>query len=157
MKFGAIGQLARSLARSVIGRPALWVGGIAVGLALGLFFLSRVSRMSLSRVNSLEFLAAGVVVALGSIFLVLPTVLVRSHGDLTREQLLKARNDVRTAGIQILGGAVLLAGLLFTNRSLDLNRQSQELTRQSQELTRQGQITDRFTKATAREEQRCEK
>jgi len=41
---------------------------------------------------------------------------------------------VRIAGIQIVGGTALLAGLVFTNRTLGLNQQ--------------GQITDRFTKAT---------
>jgi hypothetical protein len=75
-----------------------------------------------------------VLIGLGMIFVVLPTVLVRPHPELAREQLLKARNDIRTAGIQIVGGTALLAGLVFTNRTLGLNQQ--------------GQITDRFTKAT---------
>jgi uncharacterized protein YjbI with pentapeptide repeats len=106
-----------------------------------LLLYSRLTEIPLSRVNSLAFLVGSVVVALGCVFFVLPNILVHPRADLTTEQLLKARNDVRTAGIQILGGAVLLVGLLFTNRTLDLNRQGQE-------LTRQGQITDRFTKAT---------
>src|SRR6266516_7182902 len=134
MKLGDIARTARSLAGSAIGRRGRWVVGIAAALTIGLLLRSHLSRIPLSRASSLEFLAASVVVALGSIFLLLPTVVVRPNAELTREQLLKARNDVRTAGIQILGGAVLLAGLLFTNRSLQLNRQ--------------GQITDRFTKAT---------
>jgi hypothetical protein len=75
-----------------------------------------------------------IVALLGMILVVLPTFLVRPHSELDREKLLKARNDVRTAGIQIVGGTALLAGLLFTNRTLGLNQQ--------------GQITDRFTKAT---------
>jgi hypothetical protein len=75
-----------------------------------------------------------VVALLGLVFVVLPTVLVRPNTELDREKLLKARNDVRTAGIQIVGGTALLAGLVFTNRTLGLNQQ--------------GQITDRFTKAT---------
>jgi uncharacterized protein YjbI with pentapeptide repeats len=75
-----------------------------------------------------------VVALLSLIFVVMPTVLVRPSAELDREKLLKARNDVRTAGIQIVGGTALLAGLVFTNRTLGLNQQ--------------GQITDRFTKAT---------
>jgi hypothetical protein len=100
-------------------------------VALALVVLLHILHNPLS---SPEFVIGTVVVSLASIFFVLPNVLVRPDADLTREQLLKARNDVRTAGIQIVGGAALLVGLLFTSRSLGLNQQ--------------GQINDRFTKAT---------
>jgi hypothetical protein len=103
-----------------------------VVLAIGLVLRSWITR---TRGTPLQFVIALVVlIGLGMIFVVLPTVLVRPHPDLAREQLLKARNDIRTAGIQIVGGTALLAGLVFTNRTLGLNQQ--------------GQITDRFTKAT---------
>jgi hypothetical protein len=103
-----------------------------VALAIGLVLRSRIPR---TRGTPLQFVVALVVlIGLGMIFVVLPTVLVRPYPDLAREQLLKARNDIRTAGIQIVGGTALLAGLVFTNRTLGLNQQ--------------GQITDRFTKAT---------
>jgi uncharacterized protein YjbI with pentapeptide repeats len=103
-----------------------------VVLAIGLVLRSRIPG---TQGTPLQFVIALVVlIGLGMVFVVLPTVLVRPHPDLAREQLLKARNDIRTAGIQIVGGTALLAGLVFTNRTLGLNQQ--------------GQITDRFTKAT---------
>jgi uncharacterized protein YjbI with pentapeptide repeats len=77
---------------------------------------------------------------LGLMFFVLPVRMVPPRTGLGDEQLLKARHDVRTSCIQVVGGAVLLAGLLFTNRTLSLNQKSQV-------LTEQGQITDRFTHA----------
>jgi hypothetical protein len=84
---------------------------------------------------SLWVLGTIAVIFLGFVLLVLlPYLIVGRNLDPPKSDLLKARNDIRTAGIQILGGAVLLGGLLFTNRTLALNQQ--------------GQITDRFTKAT---------
>jgi hypothetical protein len=79
-------------------------------------------------------LVRDLVTVLALIFFVLPVLLVRPHKDLDRAKLLKARHDVRTVAVQILGGAALLAGLVFTNRTLALNQQ--------------GQITDRLTRAT---------
>ncbi len=58
---------------------------------------------------------------------VLPPTLVSAREDDWAE------SDARTALIQAVAGAALLIGLLFTWRTLRLNRQSQ--------------ITERFTKA----------
>jgi hypothetical protein len=63
---------------------------------------------------------------------------------LTADQWLRARSDVRTAGIQTLGGFVILLGAYLTLRQLQHNI---EASRRDHELTRQGQITDRFTRA----------
>ena len=49
------------------------------------------------------------------------------------EKRLKARNDVRTAGLQLIGALALIVGGAFTWRTVW--------------LTREGQITDRFAKA----------
>src|SRR4051794_3357725 len=51
----------------------------------------------------------------------------------TDAERLKAENDVRTTLLQALAGAILLSGLYFTARTLQLNRE--------------GQITERFTRA----------
>jgi hypothetical protein len=62
---------------------------------------------------------------------VVPAALVSGH--LTNADRLKAENDIRSTLIQLVGGTVLLAGVYFTARTLQLNRE--------------GQVTDRFTKA----------
>src|SRR4030088_2064151 len=100
MKLRGIGGLARRFVRSATGRRGRWVTTPA--LALALVVLLQILHNPLS---SPEFVIGAVVGALASIFFVLPNVLVRPEADLTREQLLKARNDVRIAGIQIVGGA----------------------------------------------------
>ena len=74
---------------------------------------------------------------------VLPPLLVDQQG-LTASERLKAENDVRSTLLQALGGAVLLAGLYFTARTYQLNRESSART---YELDREGQITERFTRA----------
>ena len=108
---------------------------LALFLAIALLVRSRIPPTSPMRATFTGLTIALVVAALlGMIFVVLPTFLVQPHPELDQEKLLKARNDVRIAGIQIVGGAALLVGLVFTNRTLGLNQQ--------------GQITDRFTKAT---------
>jgi Pentapeptide repeats (8 copies) len=65
----------------------------------------------------------------------LPSVLVGPEHDLTKKAAarLKAENDVRSALLQALAGAALLAGLIFTGRTYILNRE--------------GQRTERFTHA----------
>ncbi len=68
-------------------------------------------------------LVRDLVTVLALISFVLPVLLVRPHKDLDRAKLLKARHDVRTVAVPILGGAALLAGLVFTNRTLALNQQ----------------------------------
>jgi len=62
-----------------------------------------------------------------------PTLLVHPAGSLTAAERLRAENDVRTTLVQALAGVILLAGLYFTARTLELNRE--------------GQITERFTRA----------
>lgn len=107
----------------------------AVVLAGTLVAHARIPATSLWR-GTLAGVTVGLVLAavLGTVLVALPVMLVPSHPDLDQERLLKARNDVRVAGIQVLGGVALLAGLVFTNRTLSLNQQ--------------GQITDRFSRAT---------
>src|SRR4051794_27804872 len=51
----------------------------------------------------------------------------------TDAERLKAENDIRATLLQALAGAILLSGLYFTARTLQLNRE--------------GQITERFTRA----------
>jgi uncharacterized protein YjbI with pentapeptide repeats len=71
---------------------------------------------------------------------VIPNALVHPDAELSRSDLLKARNDVRTAGIQIVGGAALLGGLLFTYQANKVDRDTLRVSEQSQ-------ITERFTRA----------
>src|SRR5947208_1728811 len=68
------------------------------------------------------------IVLIGLIVFVLPGFL--AHGDTER---LKAENDIRATLLQALAGAIVLSGLYFTARTLQLNRE--------------GQITDRYTRA----------
>jgi uncharacterized protein YjbI with pentapeptide repeats len=71
----------------------------------------------------------------------LPLLLVRSDGGtLTAAERLKAENDVRTTLVQALAGAILLAGLYFTARTLQVSTRTLE-------VNREGQITERFTRA----------
>ena len=67
------------------------------------------------------------------VFFVLPPLVVPSDVDATEAERIKLRNDVRSAATQFLGGLALVTGLLFTARTLRLNRE--------------GQLTDRFSKA----------
>jgi uncharacterized protein YjbI with pentapeptide repeats len=71
---------------------------------------------------------------------VLPPALVRPDGSLTAAERLRAENDVRTTLLQAIAGAILLGGLYFTARTLQINRRTLE-------LNREGQITERFTRA----------
>ena len=74
----------------------------------------------------------GLVVAL-LVLDVLPALLVGPDDKLTTAERLKAENDVRTTLLQALVGGTLLAGLYFTARTFQLNRE--------------GQVTERFTRA----------
>jgi hypothetical protein len=74
---------------------------------------------------------------------VLPPLPIGAQG-LTASERLKAENDVRSTLLQALAGTVLLAGLYFTARTYQLNRESSART---YELDREGQITERFTRA----------
>jgi hypothetical protein len=78
---------------------------------------------------------AGILVACVLVFVVYlgPSLLVRGHSPLTPAERLKAENDVRTTLLQAIAGTILLAGLYFTGRTFQLNRE--------------GQVTERFTRA----------
>jgi hypothetical protein len=65
--------------------------------------------------------ALGFAVLLTAVFVVVPHVLVRGHSHLTAAQRLKAENDVRTAGIQLLAGLFVAGGLYFTARTYRLS------------------------------------
>jgi hypothetical protein len=67
------------------------------------------------------------------VFFFLPGWLVARSDFDNPSEWYKARNDVRTSGIQLLGGFVLVVGSYFTARTLRLNRA--------------GHITDRFSTA----------
>jgi uncharacterized protein YjbI with pentapeptide repeats len=66
---------------------------------------------------------------------------------------LTVENAARQTLAQMIGGAVLMAGLLFTWANLKMVQEtatrSQETAMKALEMAREGQITDRFTKAIA--------
>jgi hypothetical protein len=82
-----------------------------------------------ARVGLALLLGAAVVL----VFFVLPPA-IATKSELPRAaDRLKAQNDVRSAGIQLLGGLFIAAGLVFTARTIA--------------VTREGQVTERFTRA----------
>jgi uncharacterized protein YjbI with pentapeptide repeats len=81
---------------------------------------------------SLTAAAAGVLVLL-TVLVVLPVLLVPAGAIDDDKELYKARNDVRGTLVQVLAGGLVATGLVFTARTLDLNRS--------------GQVTERFTRA----------
>lgn len=89
-------------------------------------------------------LLAGVVLAvLGTVFVVLPGVVVDhdlAGASVAAQDRLKAVNDVRTTLLQVIGGMVVLFGAYATWRQL---RVSQDGLRATQE----GYVTDRFSRA----------
>lgn len=70
---------------------------------------------------------------------------------LTVRERIGLENDARTTLAQILGGAVLLVGLIFTWRTVRATerniRMTQESTARNLEILQKGQITERFTRA----------
>jgi hypothetical protein len=66
-------------------------------------------------------------------FFVLPDLMVADKDFTIAGERIKAENDIRTTGLQFLGGAVLALGALFTGVALVYNRESQ--------------LTERFTRA----------
>jgi Pentapeptide repeats (8 copies) len=56
---------------------------------------------------------------------------------------LKLQNDIRTALLQAVGGAAVIAGIFFTWQQLQTDR---DQLRQQLTLTRQGQVAERFTR-----------
>jgi len=65
--------------------------------------------------------AAGLLV-LGAVLVVLPMTLVPAGAITDTKELYKARNDVRGTLVQVLAGGVVAIGLVFTARTLELNR-----------------------------------
>jgi hypothetical protein len=85
--------------------------------------------------RSIVVIAFGVLVGVTLVVYVLPSLLVGPDDKLTVAERLKAENDLRATLIQALGGAALLAGLYFTGRTFQVNREAQ--------------ATERFTRAIA--------
>ena len=75
----------------------------------------------------------GLLILAAFVFFVLPDILVTRADFENLSDWYKARSDVRTSGIQLLGGFVLVVGSYFTARTLRLNRA--------------GHITDRLSTA----------
>jgi hypothetical protein len=94
----------------------------------------------------LQAILAGVL-GLGLLILMLWDVPIwQASGVWKRKDRLTLENAARQTLAQIIGGAILIAGLFFTWANLKI---TQEIATQNQEITREGQITDRFTKAIA--------
>ena len=95
-------------------------------------------------------MAIGAVCALVWVVVVVPTFVVgkdledRQKDSLTSAELLKAKNDIRSAALQGLAGLFLLSGALLTWRQL---RETRDARREEAHLVREGQITERFTRA----------
>ncbi len=88
-------------------------------------------------------LAGAGLVILGTVFVVLPGVVVDhdlAGASVAAQDRLKAVNDVRTTLLQVIGGLVVLFGASATWRQL---RVSQDGLRATQE----GYVTDRFSRA----------
>jgi ABC-type Fe3+ transport system permease subunit len=75
--------------------------------------------------------AAGLLVFV-AVLVVLPVLLVPAGAIIHDKELYKARNDLRGTLVQVLAGGLVATGLVFTARTLDLNRS--------------GQVTERFTR-----------
>jgi len=73
------------------------------------------------------------------VFALIPDLFAPTKG-LSLEAQAKARNDVRTAALQLLGGTVLALGAYFTWQNVLTNREGRR-------IEREGQITERFTRA----------
>jgi uncharacterized protein YjbI with pentapeptide repeats len=97
------------------------------------------------RVTLLAAALAGLVfvalVLVALVFVVFPDMFAREAGpDFSPADEQKARADVRTSALALLGGATLAVGAYLTWRSV-------RTARESNEIARSGQMTDRFTKA----------
>ena len=99
------------LARKTPGRPSQRPRPVVVGLAV----------------------TAAALLTLGAVLVVLPVLLVPARAIANDQELYKARSDVRATLVQVLAGGLVATGLIFTARTLDLNRS--------------GQVTERFTRA----------
>jgi uncharacterized protein YjbI with pentapeptide repeats len=99
------------------------------------------TRSAFSRRQTWALATVAVLALLPLVIYVVPVFIVRSDGDsLTAAERLKAENDIRSTLLQALAGAILLAGLYFTARTLQVNTRTLE-------VNREGQITERFTRA----------
>jgi hypothetical protein len=67
------------------------------------------------------------------VLVLLPVWLVPTGAITDARELYKARNDVRGTLVQVLAGGLVATGLVYTARTLELNRS--------------GQVTERFTRA----------
>jgi uncharacterized protein YjbI with pentapeptide repeats len=94
--------------------------------------LRRVWKRERHRPLVLVLVGLAVVIALLAIVVWLPPVLFDTTGVEATDKA-KSIGDLRTAIVTALGGALLLIGLYFTGRTLQVNRE--------------GQITERFTRA----------
>ncbi|MEE4543339.1 pentapeptide repeat-containing protein [Streptomyces sp. V4-01] len=100
-------------------------------------------RWRLGRAVAVVSVAVTGIAVLAAALLVLPGLIVDhdlAGGRLTPADRLDAVNNVRTALLQVIGGAVVLFGAYATWRQL---RVSQE----GLDATREGQVTDRFSRA----------
>jgi hypothetical protein len=114
---------------------------------------------STQSVDAVTFLREHLLAAaiLGGGLLILALIIWVPKRQASRVQDVKDRLTVENAArqtlAQIVGGAVLIAGLFFTWANLRITQQtattSQATATKNLELTREGQITDRFTKAIA--------
>jgi hypothetical protein len=86
--------------------------------------------LAITRVEVLVFAVGAVMVAA---YVGLPHLLVHDKDFTDNADLYNARNDIRTSAVQAVGALVLLGGLIFTARTVRLNRD--------------GNVTDRFSKA----------
>jgi hypothetical protein len=115
-----------------------WANIAAGSFVLAYLVLLR-SRQSVD--NHVVFWAMTIAIGLLLLFACIvrfPTIIVArdadpEKGELTQAELLKAKNDVRTALLQGMAGALLLFGAFFTWRQL--------------QISQEGQVTERFTKA----------
>jgi hypothetical protein len=71
------------------------------------------------------YAAIGLAITATFVFFVLPAMIVDPADFQIAKDRVAAENATRTAGIQLLGGFVLVVGSYFTARSLRLNRQAQ--------------------------------
>jgi Pentapeptide repeats (8 copies) len=93
------------------------------------------------RAPGLALLGGGVLLVLALlIFFVLPPAMVTSADAPDMKERLDAQNDIRTTGLQLLGGAVLTLGAYLTWQNVLISREGRSIERQAQ-------ITERFSRA----------
>lgn len=141
--------------------------GLLIGLTLGAVAVAALTqRQDYTRLavvgpwltaRWLVVLVVGVSALLFGCILVFPRRLAPPRSEATLAQVsdpaerirlvderLKLQNDIRTALLQAVGGAAVLAGIFFTWQQLQTDR---DQLRQQLIVTRQGQVAERFTRA----------